>query len=62
MLSCLMFKYLSNFDFIFVHDERVCSNLIYLYIAIQFSQHHLLKRLFFSHVIILPPLLMINLL
>ena len=56
MLSGLMFKYLSHFEFIFVHGMRICSNFIDLHAAVQFSQHHLLKRMSFSHCIFLPPL------
>ena len=46
MVSCLMFKSLSHFEFIFVYGVRVCSNFIELHVAIQLSQHHLLKRLY----------------
>ena len=60
MVSCLMFKSLSHFEFIFVYGERVYSNFIDLHVAVQLSQHHLLKRLFFSHCIFLPPLSKIN--
>ena len=42
MVSCLMLKSLSYFEFIFVF--RVCSSFIDLHAAVQFSQHHLLKR------------------
>ena len=35
---------------------RECSHFIILHIAVQFSQHHLLKRLPFLHCIVLPPL------
>ena len=56
MVSCLTFKYLSNFEFIFVHGVRVCSVFIYLCATVQFSQHLLLKRLSFSHFIFFPPL------
>ena len=48
MVSCLMFKSLSHFEFIFVHGVRVCSSFIDLHVAVQFSHHHLLKRLSFS--------------
>ena len=58
--SCLMFKSLSHVEFIFVHGERVYSYFIDLHEAVQLSQHHLLKRLSFSHCIFLPPLLKIN--
>ena len=60
MVSCLMFKSLGHFEFIFVHGVRVCSACIDLHVAVQFSQHQLLKRLSFSHFIFLPPLLKIN--
>ena len=32
-----------------------CSNFILLHVAVQFSQHHLLKRLSLPHCIFLPP-------
>ena len=51
---------LIHFEFIFVYAVRECSNLIFLYVAVQFSQHHLLTRLFFLHCIVLPPLSQIN--
>ena len=60
IMSCLIFKSVSHFEFIFVHGVKVCSNLIDLYAAVQFSQHHLLKRLSFFHYILLPPLSKIN--
>ena len=43
--SGLTFRSLINFEFIFVYDIRKCSNFILLPVAVQFSQHHLLKRL-----------------
>ena len=46
MMSCLMFKSLSHFEFIFMYGVRVCSNFINLHVAVQLTQHHLLKRLF----------------
>ena len=42
MVSCLMFKSLSHFEFIFVHGVRMCSSCIDLHAFVQFSQHHLL--------------------
>lgn len=60
IVSCLMFRTLSLFEFIFVHDVRVCSSFIDLHAVVQFSQHHLLKRLSFSHFIFLPFLSKIN--
>ena len=38
MVSYLMFKSLSHFEFIFVYGVRVCSSFIDLSVAIQFSQ------------------------
>ena len=46
----LTFRSLIYFEFIFVYGVRKCSNFILLHAAVQFSQHHLLKRLS------LPPL------
>ena len=59
MVSCLIFKSLSHFEFIFVWGVRVCSNFIDLLVAIELSQQHLLKRLFL-HCIFLHPLSKIN--
>ena len=60
MVSCLTFKSLSHFEFIFVHGVMECSSFIDLHVAVQVSQHHLLKRLSFSHFIFLSPLLKID--
>ena len=49
IVSGLIFRSLIHFQFIFVYGVMKCSNFI-LHIAVQFSQHHLLKRLS------LPPL------
>ena len=46
MVSCLMFKSLSHFEFIFVHGVSVSSGFTDLHAAVQFFQHYLLKRLF----------------
>ena len=46
MVSCLMFKSLIHFEFIFVHNVKMCSNFIDLYVVVQFSHCCLLKRLF----------------
>ena len=43
----LIFRYLNNFEFIFVYGVREWSNFIDLYVALQLSQHLLLKRLSF---------------
>ena len=47
MVSRLTFSFLIHLDFIFVYGVRQCSNFILLLVAVQFSQHHLLKRLSF---------------
>ena len=60
VVSCLTFKSLNHFEFIFVNGVREGSNFIDLCVAVQLSQHHLLKRLSFLHCIFLPPLLKIN--
>ena len=55
-VSGLTFRSLIHFKFIFVYDIRKCSNFILLHVAVQFSQHHLLKRLSFPRCIFFPPL------
>ena len=56
IVSSLTFRSLIHFEFIFVCGVRACSNFILLHKAVQFSQHHLLKRLSFLRCIFLPPL------
>ena len=56
IVSGLTVRSLIHFEFIFVHGVRKCSNFILLHVAVQFSQHHLLKRLCLPHCIFLPPL------
>ena len=53
MVSCLVFWSLNHLEFIFVYHMRVCSNFIDLHIAVQLSQHHLLKRLSFQSLYVL---------
>uniref|UniRef100_A0A4X1TIS3 Uncharacterized protein n=1 Tax=Sus scrofa TaxID=9823 RepID=A0A4X1TIS3_PIG len=60
MVSYLIFKAFSHFEFIFVHGVRVCSSFIALHAAVQVSQQCLLNRLSFSHFMFLPPLSKIN--
>ena len=55
-VSGLTFRSLIHFEFIFVYGVRKCSNFILLHVAVQFSQHHLLKRLSLPHCIFLLPL------
>ena len=47
MVSCLIFKSLSHFEFIFMHSVGCVFYFIDLCAAVQFSQHRFLKRLFF---------------
>ena len=47
IVSGLTFRYLIHFEFIFMYGVRNCANYILSHVAIQFSQHNLLKRLFF---------------
>ena len=56
IVSRLTFRSLIHFEFIFVYGVRKYSNLILLHVAVQFSQHHLLKRLSLPHYIVLPSL------
>ena len=49
IVSRLTFRTLIHFEFIFVYGVRKCSNFILLQVVDPFSQHHLLKRLFFLH-------------
>ena len=60
MVSCLIFKSLSHFQFILVYGVKECSNFTDLHSAVQLSQHHLLKWLSFLHYIFLLPLSKIN--
>ena len=54
IVSGLICKSLIYLELIFVYGVRRCSNFILLHV--QFSQHQLLKRLYFLHCIFLPPL------
>ena len=54
IVSGLTFRSLIHFEFIFMYGVKKCSNFIILHIAVQFSQHHLLKRQFFLHCIFFP--------
>ena len=56
MVFCLTFRSFIHFEFIFVSGVRKWSSFILLHVAIQFSQHHLLKRLSFLHWILFPAL------
>ena len=56
MVSWLIFHSFIHLELIFVYGVSWCSSFIYLHVAVQLSQHHLLKRLFLLHFILLPPL------
>ena len=62
IMVSFIFRSLSYFEFIFMYGVREYSNFIDLYTVVQFSQNHLVKRLFFLQSVFLPPLLKINLL
>ena len=49
MVSGLIFRSLIHFEFISVYDIRDCFNFILFHVAVQFSMHHLLKRLSFFY-------------
>ena len=54
IVSGFIFKPIVHLEFSFVHGVRKCSDFILLYVAVQFSQYHLLKRLSLLHCIFLP--------
>ena len=56
IISGLTSRSLIHSEFIFVYGVRKCSNFFLLHVVVQFSQHHLLKRLSLPHCIFLPPL------
>ena len=60
MASGFTFKSLIHFKLIFVYGVRLWSRFSFLHMAIQFSQHHFLKRQSFPQSLFLPPLLQIN--
>ena len=60
MVLQLIFKSFIHLEFIFVYGVGWRSSFIFLHVAVQISQHHLLKRLFLLHFMLLPPLSNIN--
>ena len=58
IVSSFTFRSLIYFELIFVYEVKEWSNFIFLnmYVTVQFSQHHLLKRLSFQRCALLPPL------
>ena len=53
--ACLILRFLNNFEFTFEYGVSILVSLIHS--AVQLSQYHLLKTLFFLHCIFLPSLL-----
>ena len=49
IVSSLTLRPLIHFEPVFVYGVRKCSNFILLHVAVQFSQHCLLKRQSFLH-------------
>ena len=60
IVSSLPFRSVIHFAFIFMYGVWKCSNLILLHVAVQFSQHHLLKRLSLFHCTFLCPMLKVR--
>ena len=60
MDSFLTLCFFIHFQSIFMYGVRKWSNFIFLHVAVQFSQHHLLKRLSLFHRTFLPALLTIS--
>ena len=60
MVWWLIFKFFLHLGFIFVYAVSWWLSFIFLHVAFQISQHHLLKRLFLLHFMLLPPLLNTN--
>ena len=60
MVSQHIFKPSIHLEFIFVYGVIWWSSFIFLHVAAQISQYHLLKRLFLLHLMLLPLFLSIN--
>ena len=60
IVSGLTFRFSIHFEFIFAYSIKECSHFLLLHIAVQFSQHHLLKRPPLLHRIFLPCLSQIS--
>ena len=61
IVSWLAFKSFIHFEFTLVYVVSWWSTFIFLHVPVQFSQHHLLKRLSLLHCMLMPPLSNINL-
>ena len=60
MVSWLKFKSFIHLEFILVYGVSCWSSFIFLHVPFQIFQHHLLKRLFLLHCMLMPPLSNIN--
>ena len=60
MLSWHIFQSFIHLEFIFVYGVSWWLSFIFFHLAVQISQHHLLKRLFLLHFMLLLPLSNIN--
>ena len=60
MVLRLIFKSFIHLEFIFVYSVSWWSSFIFLHVAVQISQHHLLKRLILLDFMLLHPLSNIN--
>jgi hypothetical protein len=58
--SDITLRYLIHFELMLVQGKRLGSSFRFLQVGIQFSQHHLLKRLSFIQHIFWEPLLKIR--
>ena len=56
MASYFTLRSFIHFEFIFVSGVRKWSRFTLLHVAVQFSQHHLLKRLSLFHWMFFPAL------
>ena len=54
MVSWFKFKSFIHFEFSLVYSISWWSRFIFLHVAVQIFQHHLLKMLFLFHFILLP--------
>ena len=55
MVSQFIFKSFIHLEFIFIYSVSWWSSFIFLHVAVQISQHHLLKRLFLLYFMLLSP-------
>ena len=54
VVSQLILKSFIHLELIFVYGVCWWSSFIFLHVAVQISRHHLLKRLFLLHLMLLP--------